>query len=240
MNKIILFPRILLFGVLFGGWVYAELPTRDMQRDIARIITDYAVTTLNVQPGNVHLEILHWPSIPHAEWDQQQIWSVENRSSSADVGHQTLWLLARDGSMLLNEFPVTLKLSVTVNTLVTSDRVKRHTPGNKIPYRIKSQRITRNLAEVVRNPQEIATGVTRHVIPTGKIITRDMIIPEPDILKGDDVKVQVYTGTIKISTDGITTESGRIGDEIKVFCGATRTYLTGVLSDPQTVIIEVQ
>lgn len=226
-----------ILTVLLPAFLSAGSPSADMQKALGRKLIAYAEGTYGLPAHDIQLRVRHWPGIPEKDWEHYT-WSVERRSQSADVGYQTLWLVARDGPLIRGEYPVSVDISVTVNSLVTTQVVKRFVPGNKIPHRLQRTRISRNFQQIVRSTAELDNKVTRQVIPAGRKITRDMLIDPPDVLKGDKVKVAVHTGDLVISTDGVTAESGAIGEKIRVYCTATRVYLTGRVKNSNTVIIE--
>lgn len=216
----------------------APMPDR-MQDVLGRKLVSYTAQKYNVPERDIQLRVRQWPNIQDEKWASRN-WTVENRTQSTDVGNQTLWLVAHQGALVQGAYPVTVDISVMVDAFVTTNITRRLVAAQKIPGIVQRTRITRDFQQVVRTPVELENKVTRQVIPAGRILTRDMLMEPPDILKGDKVKVAVQTGDLVISTDGISTESGAIGEKVRVFCTATRVYLLGTIQDQNTVIIEVQ
>lgn len=217
----------------------AEPSTTKMHEVLGRKLVQYAAKSFDLPERDIQLRVRQWPNIQDNGWKNRD-WIVENRTQSTDVGNQTYWLVARQGSLVHDEYPVTVDISVTVDAFVTTDIVSRFVASKEIPCVSQRTRITRDFRQIVRSGNDLKGKVTRQVIPAGRILTQDMLMDPPDVMKGDKVKVSVHTGDLVISADGITTESGAVGEKIRVFCTTTRIYLVGTIQDPNTVVIEVQ
>ena len=218
----------------------AAAPTTDLMREVlGRKLVQYAAESFDLQERDIQLRVRQWPNIQDNGWKNRE-WIVENRSQSTDVGNQTYWLVARQGALVHDEYPVTVDLSVTVNAFVTTGIVSRFVSTKEIPCVSQPTRITHDFRQIIRSKNDLKGKVTCQVIPSGRVLTRDMLMDPPDVMKGDKVKVSVRTGDLVISADGITTESGAVGDKIRVYCTTTRVYLVGTVQDPNTVVIEVQ
>lgn len=220
-------------------FLMAGNPSVAMQKELGGILLDYAMRTFDLPEQDIQLRVHHWSNIPEKGWNNHS-WSVERRSQSTDVGYQTLWLVARKGPLVQGEYPVSVEITVTTDALVTTKLVSRYVSCDKIPFRIQKTRISRDFRKIVRSTDELPNKITHQVIPAGRILTRDMFMDPPDVMKGDKVNLELHTGALVISTDGITTESATIGDKIRVYCTTTRIYLTGEVQNSNTVIIEAQ
>lgn len=88
--------------------------------------------------------------------------------------------------------------------------------------RITSEDIKEELKEVtflidkLLSTEELIGRQANRALTAGSILTREMLVVEKAIKKGDTVKVIVSEGAIEIILSGIAESEGQIGDQIKI------------------------
>jgi len=61
----------------------------------------------------------------------------------------------------------------------------------------------------------------------------------PDIKRGDGVRLQVKSGEIYFSLQGVAAEDGRLGEKLRVFTEKSRRELVGKLTSGSTVEVSL-
>lgn len=108
--------------------------------------------------------------------------------------------------------------------------------------RVTSEDIKEELKEVtfisdkLIPSEELVGRLTNRALNAGALVTRELLVVEKAIKKGESVKVLVTEGAIEIVLSGTAETEGQIGDQIKIKT-ANKT-LTGKIKDRGQVVVE--
>jgi flagella basal body P-ring formation protein FlgA len=82
---------------------------------------------------------------------------------------------------------------------------------------------------------EVVGKKASRTIAGEKIITGNMLLIPPDIIKGDNLSLIISKGNVTISVSAIARENGRIGEKIWVENGSTKKLLRVFVTDKNSV-----
>lgn len=110
------------------------------------------------------------------------------------------------------------------NSRITSDDVKEEL--KEITF----------MSDKLISSEELIGRMTNRALNAGALITRDLLVTEKAVKKGETVKVLVSEGSIEIVLSGIAETEGQIGDQIKI--KAQNKMLTGKIKEKGQVVVE--
>lgn len=105
--------------------------------------------------------------------------------------------------------------------------------GDAVYTRLTS--LTRFPSDVVASKSLLEGRVARRTIRKDSVIRHRMLSTNPDILKGDTVKLVVTSGYLTVSTIGVVEENGRIGEQVKVKNLSSGKVVTGQVMEQDIV-----
>jgi len=206
---------------------------------IKELVSNYVQETFNVSNTDIQLEFIHLPDIEIPFGNSNRL-VIESDHISPKLGYQTLWLKIYDGNYLLQKQPVTLKVAIYLDVAVSKRRLKR---GESIIHdnvELRRIRINRRYKDLILDLNSIDGLVSKQVIKENCIIRRGMIRNRPEVLRGEDVTIQLKSGLLTLTTSGKSKQDGMIGEEVKVVCNMTGKQIIGTVESPQLVVTRVQ
>lgn len=108
--------------------------------------------------------------------------------------------------------------------------------------RITSEDLKEELKEVtfisdkLISSEELVGRLTNRVLNAGALVTREFLVSEKAVKKGETVKVLVSEGPIEIILSGIAETEGQVGDQIKI--KTQNKLLTGKIKEKGQVVVE--
>ncbi|MGV2432305.1 MAG UNVERIFIED_CONTAM: flagellar basal body P-ring formation chaperone FlgA [Rickettsiaceae bacterium] len=124
--------------------------------------------------------------------------------------------------------PVTSRV-IPAGTIMTDEDIK----SVRTPY-------SAGKSAYIRSVHEIIGKQARKNIASGSLIRQNDVIKPQIIRKGDNVNIVYNKGNIKLSTNGISTQSGAEGDAIKVKNETTGAIVSAKVKDKNLVEVGIE
>lgn len=206
---------------------------------IEELVIAYFTDIFNLPKSDIRLKYIHLPKEALPEGDNYR-YLVETKQTSPRLGYQTVWLSVYDNKSLLKQLPVTVDLSILIDVVVATEKLKR---GEKIEQnKISTKRIavSRDYRNMIRCPDSAVGLITKQVVKEGEPLKQSILREPPDVFKGDKVNVKLVSGDLVVTARGEVKEDGLIGEKVKVFCETTRKLVYGIVQSPELVIIQIK
>ncbi len=92
------------------------------------------------------------------------------------------------------------------------------------------------ISDKLISTEELVGRLTNRALNAGALVTREFLVTEKAVKKGETVKVLVAEGPIEIVLSGIAETEGQIGDQIKI--KTQNKMLTGKVKEKGQVVVE--
>ncbi len=80
---------------------------------------------------------------------------------------------------------------------------------------------------------------TKQTILEGQFLITSALQREPDVRRGEMVRLELISGDLSLTTQGIAQEPGAIGDRIHVLSAKTKKEVSGVVREDRTVEVKL-
>lgn len=206
---------------------------------IEEVITVYFADAFNLPKSDILLKFLHMPKAPLPVGDNFR-YLVESSQTLPRLGYQTVWLKIYDNQSLIQKQQVTIELSICIDALVTTRKLKRGEIIEINNISIKHIKVSRDYKNLIKKPDSAIGLITKQIVNEGELLKRSVLREPPDIPRGDRVTVKLVSGDLVVMTDGKLKEDGFIGKKVKVFCVTTGKLVYGIVQSPQLVMIQLR
>lgn len=133
---------------------------------------------------------------------------------------------------------VTAEIEVSEEVVVSSRSLQRFEIIGKEDLRLESM----NLAELppgfIADPEEAVGKRTKRVVAEGTPLRTAFLEMPPLVKRGDLVTIIAESEVLKITTQGVVTESGCRGDMVRVINASSRKELYARVLDSRTVAVD--
>ncbi|MBN1130584.1 MAG: flagellar basal body P-ring formation protein FlgA [Chitinispirillaceae bacterium] len=133
--------------------------------------------------------------------------------------------------------PLSCHFKITTSVVIARNDI----PRNKIITINDCEMHKRDISAFAQKPcfslSEVVGKKASRTIPGGSILTGKMVMVQPDIIKGDNLSLQISRGNVIISVSAVARENGRIGEKIWVKNTATNKLVRVVVTDKNSVIL---
>ncbi len=76
---------------------------------------------------------------------------------------------------------------------------------------------------------------TRQTLLEGRFVTTSSVERQPDVRRGDTVRLDLVSGDLTLSTQATASENGSVGDRIRVMAPKTKKEVVGIVRDDHSV-----
>jgi flagella basal body P-ring formation protein FlgA len=80
---------------------------------------------------------------------------------------------------------------------------------------------------------------SRQTILENQFVTTPAIQKQPDLRRGDMVKLELVSGELSLTTQGILQEAGSVGDHVRVLTVKTKREITGIVKNDHSVEVNL-
>ena len=111
-------------------------------------------------------------------------------------------------------------------------------------FKVVEVNVAKNPAREYRGVMAAADTIfagqqSKQTILEGQFVVDSAIQRQPDIRKGDLVKLELISGDLTLTTQAVTEESGSIGGQIRVTTSKTKREITGRIKENRTVEVNL-
>jgi len=163
--------------------------------------------------------------------------SVSSQRHKARPGYQTIWVELSRSGRLIKKYPVSLEVVVRKDVWTVKNRIKFHQEITEELLKKESRYIKDNYTNLIFDKNQILGREAKRALRPGTIITSDLLRNAPVVRRGQSIKINVYSGSVLISTEGTAKADGTIGEMINVRCAATGRLLKARVEKPGVVSI---
>jgi len=206
---------------------------------IEEAVAAYFADIFNLPKSDIRLKYIHLPKEALPEGDNYR-YLVESNQTLPRLGYQTVWLRVYDNQSLIKQLPVTVDLSIWIDVVVATEKLKRGEKIEKNKISTKRTTVSRDYRNLIRHPDSAVGLITKQVVKEGEPLKQSILREPPDVLKGDKVNVKLVSGDLVVTARGEVKEDGLIGEKVKVFCETTRKLVYGTVQSPELVIIQIK
>ena len=80
---------------------------------------------------------------------------------------------------------------------------------------------------------------TRQTLLENQFVTTSAIERQPDVRKGDSVRLDLLSGDLQLSTQATASENGSIGDRVRVLTTKTKKEVVGTIREDHSVEVRL-
>jgi len=211
----------------------------DANQAKSNLLAHYYARELGVNQDQISILLIHVADIDSNLLQQHRI-SVEPRPGHFNLGHQTLWLVERRGSLINRRFPITLNVTAELVIPVAKRNIKRLELLTEQNIELQTVRLGHSYTRVIRDSNQLLNKMAVQALRAGKPIERNMVRIQPDVQLGDELQVVLQNQGLALQLPGIAKQEGQIGDEIKVQCPSARKEFKGTLSAGKQVLVSLR
>ena len=230
-----------LFSALAIVLIFSQFGNAENQNDkvVQDIVIDHFEKIFNVSKSDIQIRFIHKPDIG-IYMDNSHRFSIEYNKRVPQLGYQNVGLNVFKGNCIVHRFSVMVDVSISLPLVVANRDLRR---GEELtPYNtaMESRTISHDYENLVRDSGEVLGLVTKQIIRKGSILKQAHLKEKSDILRGEQVKIQLVSNDLIITTRGEVKQDGLVGDKVRVKCAITGKQLTGTVKSPQLVVVNLQ
>lgn len=125
--------------------------------------------------------------------------------------------------------------------------IRRIYPNQKLKaedFRVQDVNVASGIAREVRGAMISASTPlhqlqSRQSILENQYVLSNAVEKQPDLKKGDTVKLELVSGELTLVTQAIAEEPGSVGDRIRVMTVKTKREITGVIREDRSVEVNL-
>lgn len=129
-------------------------------------------------------------------------------------------------------YDVLVDIFVTSRSLLKGDQIN---PDDY--YRVR-QRSSRLAPGTIVSPEELNGKVVKISLAEGLVLRRDHLLGAGQVKRGQKVRVEIESGAIVVSAQGVLRHGGSVGSSVRVYCETSKRELQGILIAPDTVRVK--
>ena len=133
---------------------------------------------------------------------------------------------------------VTAEIEVSQEVVVSNRPLKRNDVIAEEDVRLEKMNLAELSPNVITDPREVVGKRTKRVIEPGTPLRVNSLEMPPLVKRGDLVTIVAESEVLKITTQGVVTESGCKGDMVRVINTSSRKELYATVRDSRTVAID--
>ena len=131
-----------------------------------------------------------------------------------------------------------VKIPVAVHRIYPNTRLKKE------DFRVDSVNVATGPAReyrgvLVYDIANIDRMETRQTILEGQFVVSNAVQKQPDLRKGETVKLELISGDLVLSTSAMVEENGSVGDKVHVLTLKTKKDLLGVIREDRTIEVRL-
>jgi flagella basal body P-ring formation protein FlgA len=195
-----------------AGTLTRERVTAAMQATVPKAhIEVLELSRQPVPPGEIHFPISGLSTAPASEPASARLWRGQVRQPGQD------------------DFPVWAKVRVLVSgtRAVASEELLPGRPIERAQFRLEPY----EGAPGMPDPSQIVGRAPRRPIPAGAAIEAQLLEEPEEVLRGEPVRVEVWSGRARLVLEGQAQSSGRRGETIAVRNPATGKIFSARVQD---------
>ncbi len=211
-------------------------------------ISSYGLDDANLLSSRIH-KILS-EKIPYAEIrvpnleklvKSPQISSISELSSVRLIedrpsGVALFELVSTDGSNVRIQTPY----QAMVKTPVAVRRIYPNTKLKKDDFRIETLNVATGLPRdyrgaIIYDPSKLEQMETKQSILEGQFIVVNAVQKQPDVRKGEMVKLELSSGDLTLTTAAVVQESASVGDRVHVITTKSKKEVVGKVREDHSV-----
>ncbi len=207
-------------------------------REVKDVLYQYFHESFKVPVEDIQLEILHF-NPEEIQLEKSEELRVTSRTALPRLGHQMLWLNIINQQLITKKVPVTLRASVSVPVAVATEKINRGAAVDADQYELRKVMLKDNINKYCCDQTFVSGMTAKRVIRPNTLIRKDMLEEAHDLEKGSEIQVNLVTGSLTVTTTGKAVQGGKIGSEIRIVCEPTGRRLRGIITSPETVLVDL-
>lgn len=230
-----------LADVVFEGTDAVKVETRCVTvagEKMVSLVQDYIMENMPWDPDDVILEFTRFPRSMQVPEGRTMDFTVTCRTSARDFRKNVQFTVGiKVDSKVYKSVPVTVKIRVFQDVLVTTSRLRRHTRCDSESVSLERREVTYIDGSAVSDPDYAAKYRTRMAVGRNKVLRENMIEQIPAVLKNAEVTVLYNNNGLSITSKGTARENGYIGDVIRVRNETSGKVFRARIQDDYTVVV---
>lgn len=151
---------------------------------------------------------------------------------------------ARPGKLREVTQVIQLPFEAWVKTLISKNRIQPNQKLKRSDFKLGTVNVAQGLPReyrgiIAREDASVENSESKQTIFEGQFLTVSAIRKQPDIRRGDSVKINLISGELVLSTQGVAQEPASIGDRVRVITGKTKREVVGKLAGDQSVEVRI-
>ncbi len=138
----------------------------------------------------------------------------------------------------VKKISVSTYIEVWQNVILAAKPLGRNQPITQSDIKTTSMNLTRVPANAILDPDQVIGRRANRSIAINSILRIDQVDLPPLIRRGDLVQVIAETKTVRVSTNAVARQDGKLGERIRLVNERSKKTLYGYVVDPQTVKVE--
>ena len=215
-----------------GAWC-APAPVEQL---LTRRVTDFAAEYFQFPARDLQVELVRVPEIPAGHLQDSPI-EIDIQGSRMTLGYRIFWVTVKPAGARKQRFSVAAHIRVAAMVFVTAERIHR---GERLDIQsLQSERrfVEIHPAELPTADQLLAGRTARTLIAPQTVLHNALLAPLQMVHRGDDVRIHLASGGLRIEVQGVARQDGAIGDEISVRFSGSRKTLAGIVQPDGTIEI---
>lgn len=133
---------------------------------------------------------------------------------------------------------LTIRVKLYKNVLVASNEIRRNENLSTNLFDVSIKDVSKYERKTINVDDDLSNFRSKVLIKAGTILSKDMIEPDPIVMKGD--KIILHTGgkVVDISIDVIARQDGCAGDVISVYAPGSKLYKGKITDKNNLTLVE--
>ena len=203
---------------------------------IEDIVKGFIRTKMRWDPKAVSIKITPVKEITLAEG--KITYEVTPRKKEEYLGTTNLSVAFLVDGRLEKKAWVTAEIEVSQEVVVSNRPLKRNDVIAEGDVRLEKMNLAELSSGVITDPREVIGKRTKRVVEAGTPLRLNFLEMPPLVKRGDLVTIVAESEVLKITTQGVVTESGCKGDMVRVINTSSRKELYATVRDSRTVAID--
>jgi flagella basal body P-ring formation protein FlgA len=230
--------RVLLIAVAaLGTMAQSAAPQQSLSKEkVEAVLRQYVLQNAPWRPEDVEVRVI--PFAAMALPNGPVSYRVANSTRGVTPGLHNFLVAADIGGKEAAKIWIKTEIKIFDEVVVSSYPLAHHEPVRAKDVRLERRDVSALSARPFTRIEDVAGQQAARAIEVNEILTQKSVDRPTVVRRGSPITLVYETGALRVETQGLAEEGGKLGDLIQVKNPTSGKLLRGVVLDGRTVRID--
>ncbi|KAA3617595.1 MAG: flagella basal body P-ring formation protein FlgA [Calditrichaeota bacterium] len=221
--------------IIFCIFSFSVLSAQDVYSTIKEKTSNLFLEKLDITKDELQISFNNLPD--NLEKYNKNTIEVYSQKHILKPGSQSVWARFRNGHKVVKKIPLNISVFVVKDVVVAGQRIKRNSSLSNSNLKLETKHLGKDWDQYFFTLKEINGSESKRLIKKGTVLTKRMVQAKQLVHSGNPVRVELKSGGLTITTNGIAKQNGAFGEQIKLKLDKTGKTIQGIVSSQNLVIV---